>query len=170
MRSFEERKAEILRRSGQRISVRKKNTRLISAVCLPLICIIIAIPIFSHRSSEKYGNAPMAPEEDAPMIEAEAEAEVIEISVTVNGKLFTGEEAEYIAQALEVLMKDKNSSPECEIVYPESTVGYYEIKLIEGKSYVTYILKNNVLSLNGDSEKTLTSKELTELIALFGLK
>ncbi len=168
MKSFDERKAEILRRSAQRISARKKSIRLISAVCLPLVCIIIAIPVFNHRSSEKYGNAPTVPEEDAPMMEAEAEAEATEMTVTVNGALFSGAEAEHIARALELMMKDEDSAPECEAIYPESTEGYYEINLTWGNSSVTYILKNNVLSLNGDSEKTLTSKELAELTALFG--
>ena len=42
MRSFEERKAEVFRRSENRIKERKRNRNRILAMCIP-ICLVITV-------------------------------------------------------------------------------------------------------------------------------
>lgn len=57
MRNFEERKAEILRRSEERIKERRKSRRRILACCVPLcLCIAILTAIYVPKKKEKSGN------------------------------------------------------------------------------------------------------------------
>ena len=57
MRNFEERKAEIFRRSEERINERRKNRRRIVACCVPLcLCIAVLTAIYIPKKKEKSGS------------------------------------------------------------------------------------------------------------------
>ncbi len=66
--NFEERKAEIFRRSDARIAKRKRNRRIALGVCIPVAVLVIALPFALNRGGLETtpGTQMMAAAENAP--------------------------------------------------------------------------------------------------------
>ena len=179
MRNFEERKAEIFRRSGESIAKQRKCIRIVTTVCIPLICLIfISIPVmicyYPDSSAEReevdaeVGNVNDEPISPSESPEAAESAYYVQLST---GESFSGDKAEQIAKKLDGILSSTETDVSAnEEAIPESVSDVYTLEILrpDGSESI-YVLEGNSLTERGGGTVTISDTELASLKEMLGL-
>ena len=176
MMDFEARKAEIFRRSDERIKIRKRNRKRILLSCMTLVLFVSVISAVSVTSLTKLSLS----EQNWSSSRLEYASFFIEITDTHTGSCKIIDDTERAYAAAEILTQytpdgmpteshSYGSSAEDKIQESKDTV--YEIAFgNESESKVLFTLSGNTLiSVDTQTEYQLTDTELEELLTALGL-
>ena len=174
MRNFEERKAEIFRRSEERINERRKNRRRIVACCVPLcLCIAVLTAIYIPKKNEKSGSTNnygySQPAEEFPYTSLELVGNNTELSNSADIK----DIYEIINSAFETdsalsdqsdgkgIVNGSNKSKSQRDVYDTNALYTFKFSSSDGKQAV-YTLSNNTLTNETTKTAVVISDEQLE--------
>ncbi len=170
MRNFEERKAEILRRSEERIKERRKSRRRIVACCVPLcLCIAILTAIYVPKKKEKSGNTNnygySQPAEEFPYTSLELVGNDTELNNTADIKdiykiinsAFESDGASSAQNDGKGVVNGSNKSKSLRDTYDTNALYTFKFSSSDGKQAV-YTLSGNTLT----DETTKTAAAISD--------
>lgn len=193
MRSFEERKTEIFKRSEEKIKKIKKRNRIIYTL-IPCFVLILCLPYFISIAQQK-NSEDLAPNEDSSLDFIENDIFVVSISVSSGDSFFKNYDNENTIKQFTNLLLQKNTDDgnkddvssndfvveneddfiKVENVTPDSSavLKVYDISLSfnDGTIIEYKLVGNTVYNKHTDTVITkLTEGQLKELLELIDIK
>lgn len=175
MRNFEERKAEILRRSEERIKERRKSRRRIVTCCVPLcLCIAILTAIYVPKKKEKSGNTNnygySQPAEEFPYTSLELVGNDTELNNTADIKdiyeiinsAFETDGASSAQNDGKDIVNGSNKSKSQRDTYDTNALYTFKFSSSDGKQAV-YTLSGNTLTDETAKTAAISDEQLEKL-------